>query len=199
MPRRRIQFSREFLIGTNLRALRIKHGYTLEHVAQVAGVSSSQIANVESGRRTLEGESLRRVLQLYDYSLAVFLTHIETLMGSAVAADDEVATPPPIPLIGRTAKQARVVLLHPTPSPDNPEHLLVVLPAETELWPAYIALPVLVRILVVSGSLLVETPHREYALEERQFLSIPPQKQHRFRNHTDSEACAYIWVETACL
>jgi transcriptional regulator with XRE-family HTH domain len=75
-----VQRKRAVIIGRNLRALRQKADKTLADVAQQVGISVSHLANAEHGRRTLGGENLRRVLQLYEFSLGVFLSHIERLL-----------------------------------------------------------------------------------------------------------------------
>ncbi|GIV54072.1 MAG: XRE family transcriptional regulator [Candidatus Kapaibacterium sp.] len=192
------------LIGTNLRALRRKHGLTLNQVAQEANISISHLANAEQGRRSIGGEQLRRILQCYGYSLGVFCTHIKLLLGSEdgfaePASDAEIIEHSPIPLIGRHNQEPHLLLLRPTPSTDEPEHLLLILPPGTELWRSYLVLPCRSSVAVAHGVLLVETKHREYALHASEYLSIPAEVPHRFRNHTRSETRAYIWVESAWL
>ncbi len=195
---------RAAIIGANLRALRLKHGYTLDSVARRASVSISHLANAEQGRRSLSGEQLRQVLDCYGFSLGVFLTHIESLLRPAeynVPPDPatEVIEYPPIRLIGKQSHEPQLFLLHPTYSETEPEHLLLILPPATELWRSYLVLPCRSSIGVAVGTVLVETPKREFALPTSGYLTIPAHTPHRFRNHTRSEARAYIWVETARL
>lgn len=188
------------LIGANLRALRKAHGKTLEEVAQAGGLSVSHLANVEHGRRTLDGEQLRQILQLYGYSLAVFLTHIATFLDPQYENnDDYVSQYEPIPLVGRHGGEATLLLLHPTPTIDTAAHLLLLLPPGGELWHKYLVLPHRCSLAIAQGTLLVETPHREYVLTENEYLALAPGVAHRFRNHTPAEARAYIWVESACI
>ncbi|GIV56459.1 MAG: hypothetical protein KatS3mg040_1227 [Candidatus Kapaibacterium sp.] len=190
------------LIGANLRALRRKAGKTLADVAQVAGVSISHLANAEHGRRMLGGEHLRRVVGLYGYSLGVFLSHIERLLqqeSTELSVDHRAIEPTPIVLIGQDSHEPHLVLLAPTYSVNDPEHLLLHLPAGTELWQPHLSLPVRCTVVCARGALLVETPQREHLLCESGFLVIPPELPHRFRNHTSTASTAYIWVERAWL
>lgn len=190
------------LIGANLRALRRKAGKTLAEVAQVAGVSVSHIANTEHGRRMIGGEQLRRVVGLYGYSLGVFLSHIHRLLqqGNTDAVAEQCAIEPtPIPLLGQDQSEPHLLLLVPTYSADEPELLLLHLPAGAHLWQPYLSLPVRCIVACARGALLVETPQREYLLSEGGSLIIPPELAHRFRNHTSTASSAYIWVEQAWL
>ncbi|RMF35643.1 MAG: helix-turn-helix domain-containing protein [Chlorobiota bacterium] len=194
--------ARAKLIGANLRALRRKVGKTLAEVARVAGVSVSHLANAEHGRRMLAGEYLRRVVALYGYSLGVFLSHIERLRTrekTEHSAELCAIEPTPIPLIGQDQREPHLLLLVPTFSADEPEHLLLHLPPGTELWQPHLSLPVRCTVACARGALLVETPQREYLLSESGFLVIPPEVPHRFRNHTTTASSAYIWVERAWL
>lgn len=192
---------RQELIGANLRALRLKHGITLDDAARAAGLSLSHLANVESGRRCIGGEQLRRVLNLYGYSLAVFLSHIESFVVNDGREHYEQTTEShePIPLVGRSESGARLLLLEPVLSVDRPAYMLLILPPGSELWQPHIVLPCCCRVGVARGELLIETPQREYVLAESQYLSIAASVPHRFRNHTTSESRAYIWSETACV
>jgi|DewCreStandDraft_2_1066082.scaffolds.fasta_scaffold00070_52 transcriptional regulator with XRE-family HTH domain len=190
------------LIGANLRALRRKAGKTLAEVAHVAGVSVSHLANAEHGRRMLGGEHLRRVVSLYGYSLGVFLSYIERLLQPErieSSTEYRAIEPTPIPLIGQDPREPQLVLLAPIFSADDPEHLLLHLPAGTELWQPHLSLPVRCTVVCARGALLVETPQREHLLCESGFLVIPPELPHRFRNHTSTASSAYIWVERAWL
>jgi transcriptional regulator with XRE-family HTH domain len=193
---------RTALIGANLQALRHKHGYTLSHVAEIAGISVSHLANVEQGRRSIGGEQLRQILQSFGYSLGVFMTHIESLLAPPNDSSEDqsggcIVEYRPIRLIGRNAHEPQLLLLHPTRSYEEPEHLLLILPAGRELWHSYLELPCRCSVAVACGALLVETRQREYTLAANNYLALPPGIQHRFRNHTGTEARAYIWVESA--
>ncbi|MCX7936407.1 MAG: XRE family transcriptional regulator [Chlorobi bacterium] len=188
-------------IGANLRALRRKTGKTLEEVATKAGVSVSHLANAEHGRRMLHGELLRNVLVLYGYSLAVFMSHIEKLIQplNENRNSDAVIPASPIPLMGYRPGQGELHLLHPVFSVEESAHLLLILPPEQELWHSYIVLPARCSVGVARGALLIETPQREFLLNDGEYATILPHQPHRFRNHTLAEARAYIWVETACI
>ncbi len=197
-----VQRKRSEIIGRNLRALRQKADMTLAYVAQKAGVSVSHLANAEHGRRTLGGEHLRRVLHLYGFSLGVFLSHIERLLASDQCVEytnNGAIEPLPIVLIGHDLREPQLILLIPTYTHDEPEHLLLRLPPGGELWREHLMLPVRCTIACSRGALLVETPFREHLLLEDHILIIPPELPHRFRNHTFDESSAYIWVERAWL
>lgn len=195
-----VAHERAHLIGANLRALRQTSGKTLEEVARAGRLSVSHLANAEQGRRTLDGEQLRRILQLYDYSLSVFMTHIATFLDADYQdTDSGVCHYKPIPLVGRLKGDSTLLLLHPTPTIEIPAHLLLRLPPGSELWQDYLVLPSRCSIAGARGAMLVETPHREYIIAESEYLSLSAGVAHRFRNHTTMEARAYIWVESACL
>lgn len=188
------------LVGANLRALRQMYGKTLEEAARAGNLSVSHLANAEQGRRTLDGEQLRRILQLYEYSLSVFMTHIAMLLDTDYQnTDGSVRYYKPIPLIGRQKDDPTLLLLHPTPTLETPAHCLLRLPPGGELWQDYLVLQSRCSVTVARGAMLVETPYREYILAENEYLALSAGVAHRFRNHTATEARAYIWVETACL
>ncbi len=197
-----VQRKRAVIIGRNLRALRQKADKTLADVAQQVGISVSHLANAEHGRRTLGGENLRRVLHLYGFSLGVFLSHIERLLISdqrEESTNNGAIEPLPILLIGHDLREPQLILLIPTYTHDEPEHLLLRLPPGSELWREHLMLPVRCTIACSRGALLVETPFREHLLLEDNILVIPPELPHRFRNHTSNASSAYIWVERAWL
>lgn len=188
------------LIAVNLRALRKRHGLTLREVAQVCGLSIPHLANVERGSRSISGEHLRLILQVYGYSLSVFLSLIESYLASPNSDDTAPARQySPIMLVGRDRHDSQLLLLRPTYSREQPAPLLLVLPPGAELWHAFLTLPEPCGIICGQGVLLVETQHREYTLKEGQYLELAAHIAHRFRNHTPTETRAYIWTATACV
>ena len=50
----------------NLRAIRLKHGFTQEELALELGISRCALANLESGRKSLPAKHIPKMLEILD-------------------------------------------------------------------------------------------------------------------------------------
>ena len=78
------------VLGANLRRLRTMQDVTLDTIAEKTSLSKSFLSLVESGKRKIQTEDLRRVLSCLKYSLGWFLSQTQDSVEDFPLKPDEI-------------------------------------------------------------------------------------------------------------
>lgn len=172
------------LIGSNLKKLRQIKDCTLEKAALSTGLSKSFLSLVENGNRRIKFADIRALLNVYGYSLGLFLSQIndQTQKHSVVISDSDMLL-----LDGfDNFADYSLRLAEPISTIEETQKLLLILPSAAELDIPLFGKQVKIEGFVAAGTLLIEFQNDEHTVKTNEFFRIHTEKNFRFRNFTDS-------------
>ena len=174
-------------LGENLRLLRRVCEKTLDEVAEKSGLSKSFIGFVENGQRRIKANDLRKLVWVYHYTLAWFLSKTQdTVDGFAFDPKALVQTRNHSILLdgSRIEGEFSIVLLRPLRHEKDTQFIEIYLPPETQMSNEFSTLKAHIRGYVCAGKLLIEMRDQEYIVHEKEEFSFDGFKDHIFRNFT---------------
>lgn len=186
------------LIGANLRALRVAHDCTLEEVARKTSLSKPFLSLVESGKRSIRSEDLRRVVMVFGFSLGYFLSQVERSLKEIPQSAPVVSgRESSILLDGKRKEDAySLLLMRIMNSADDTQVLRLHLPPCSQMSDSYISIDAPVRGVVSNGCLLLEIRGGdEYLVREGEEFLYDGKREHVLRNHTVQSSTSYLWIE----
>lgn len=185
------------VLGENIRRLRMTQDGTLDKLAEKTGLSKSFLSLVESGKRKIKAEDLRRILACYGYSLGWFLSQTQDsvedfpLQPNAIIQRKNNS----ILLDGkRTEGKFRMLLLRPMRKKTDYEIIELYLPANSQVTEEHIVIPSEVRGVVMRGTLLIVLKGDEYIAREREEFCYDGRIPHILRNYTDEPVIVTFFI-----
>lgn len=200
MPRHIAQQPR--IIGDRLKRLRVGRDWTVERLADAAGISKSYMSMIEGGKRGVKWPLLMRILHALGTTLCAFLTEHETVS----RAEDGI----------HSRRSSRIVLdgpapdergAMPIPPPSSYTHILtpwheglksevleIYLEPHTEWTESPICFNGQSVCVGTQGRLLLVTQGTEYVMREGETLQFDGAQPHSLRNYTDYPARTIVMV-----
>lgn len=182
-------------IGTRLNGLRVAHGYSIRGLAQKAGVSASQVSDIEKGKVEPSITTLKRLAEAMGTTITYFFSEHRPANGRVVRAAERVVVNggKSVPS-GIQSRGVRFSMA----SPEEAETIEAIyghyevgasLGEETythagEEWG-----------MVLRGRLKVVVGDEIHFLETGDSIWFPSTLPHRMEN-VASEATEYIWINT---
>lgn len=200
MPRHIIQHPR--YLGENLKRLRRSREWTVERLAQEAGVSKGYLSMIETGKRSPHWTVVMRIIHALGETLCNFFTYAESLLppedgirspreslilieGERPNERGQIAWPP--------AEQYTHIL---TPYHEGitSEVVELYLPPHSEWTPEPITFRGDVVCWGIQGRVLLELGSSEYVMHERECLHYSATIPHTLRNYTDNPSRAVLTI-----
>ncbi|MES2767320.1 MAG: XRE family transcriptional regulator [Bacteroidota bacterium] len=185
------------LLGENLRRLRATRDATLDAIAGKTGLSKSFLSLVESGKRKIKTDDLRRVLSYFGYSLGWFLSQTQDsvedfpLQPNAIIQKKNNS----ILLDGKRMEgKFRMLLLRPLRKKTDIEIIELYLPPHSQMTEQNTVIPVEVRGVVQRGTLLVVLKGDEYVIREREEFCFDGNIPHIMRNYTAEPSIITLFI-----
>ncbi len=190
MPRHIIHHPK--YLGENLKRLRKSRDWTLERVAEVAGISKGYVSLVESGKRTPHWSTVMRIVHGLGETLCSFFTRAESLPapedGIRTRRADRIVVDGDIPddrgNLPSTVK-GYTHILTPHHSDLRAEVVEIMLPPHSEWTPEPIRFNAGVTAYGVRGKLLLVCGGTEYVMHEGETMEYDAGNTHLLRNYTD--------------
>jgi len=203
MPRHIIHHPR--YLGENLKRLRRSREWTVERLAEAAGVSKGYLSLIETGKRSPHWTVIMRIIHALGETMCSFFTDAE----SVNPPEDGVhARRRDLILIEGDAPNERGAITWPPPG--RYTHILtpyhkgiasevvdIYLPPHTEWTPEPIAFTGNVACWGVLGRLLLVTSATEYVMHEGECLTYDASTRHLLRNYTDNPTRAILTITPA--
>ncbi len=174
-------------LGENLKQLRNIKEFSVNSAAERLGISTAYLSLIEKGSRQISDIMLFKLLKIYRYSLARFVSEtLDSVDHFKVDSSDYVINEKKkILLFGsREQDKSSIKLLRPLRHRTDSEMLEIFLPPEQELPDEKIAIDAEIRGVVCCGKLLVDFTNDEFtALEGDEFI-FDGSKAHSYRNYS---------------
>lgn len=179
-------------IGKNLQRLRSASERTLRDAAERAGISKAFLSLVENGKRRVKAPELRKILNVYNYSVGRFISEalfdVEDELNFIQQRKDFIL------LEGDLNKSVyHILLLRPVLHKHDIELLEIYLPPDTELN-YKLSISAEIRGIMKSGSMLIDFTNDENVANEGDEFSFDGKIPHIYRNHTANPATANLII-----
>lgn len=176
------------IVGDNLRQLRRKHGFSLEQLAQISGVSRAMLGQIETGKSAPTINLLARIAEALNVSVPSLISNSET-GGTVVVPRDRAM------ILTSSDGGFTCRALFPIGNPQGIEVYDVTIASNHTEYVAAHAPGAKKRLIVVSGELEVtvgeESPAR---LSEGDAILFNADSAHCLRNSGDKEVKAFLVV-----
>ncbi len=187
-------------LGQELRRLREWREWTLTEVAHRVGISKALLTLAEQGKRRLPLDVLRRLLALYDSSLALVASTACQTARIARGGQSWTGTNLLALVTDRSLRDSALRLLRPVLSREDPEWLELSLHAGAQLPPqGFWSFPVPSDGVAVEGHVLIEMPGDELFVRCGESFSLAADQPHRYRNYLNTPIRAVVVLPRAVL
>lgn len=200
MPRHIIQHPR--YLGENLKRLRRSREWTVERLAQEAGVSKGYLSMIETGKRTPHWTVVMRIIHVLGETLCSFFTGAESIQppedGIRSRREDliliEGERPDEKGRITRPPAAQYTHILTPYHEGIRSEVVELFLPPHSAWTPERITFKGEVVCTGVQGRVLLELGGTEYVMHEHESLGYCAMTPHTLRNYTDDPSYALLVI-----
>jgi len=174
------------LLAGRLRKERLERNWSMQDLANRAGVSKAMIGRMEQGEVSPTAHLLSKIANAFELTLSTLLARSESDQGEYLARDDQ-----PVWVDPQTRYIRRSVSAAGAKGPDLAE---VVLPPRTEVhFDEQSCALSSQQILVLDGGLVFEGPQKSFVLAAGDWLQVPDAGPRTFVNRK-SEPCRYLLV-----
>jgi len=171
------------LISSNLHNFRIIKQFTLKEVAAKANISLSYLSQIESGKRSISSEIVRKILYIYEIKLTTFASHIVKTYLEQRSSYYNKITDYKILISGKiNINEYSLLLTTPRISEIQSQILEYNIPIDYQTEDEFHNLDLELEIYVVQGKLLIYINNTEKIIEEGYAYGINGKSNYSFRN-----------------
>ena len=187
------------ILGKNLKKLRQISELKISEVSKQCGISESMISQVESGKKALAPIRLRSLLNVYNYSLGLFISHIHDEYDDFFMNFDEVHGKKENSLLlagSRNENEFGVLMTRPNKEKDKLQIVEISLEPQ-QIFPIdHFTIDDRVKGYVSKGELLLEFKNDEFMIKAGEEFEFDGSIPHNYRNFTSNQCVFILILET---
>jgi len=184
-------------IGKNLKKLRVINEFTIQNIADHSGLSTSFISQIEQGNRTVKPLDLRKIVDIYGFSLSIFISHLYEEKNKNVFDNSKIVHTfeDNILLFGKRNSNTNIFIQKPTFDLSNSQILQVSLDKKDKLFENYIIINTTITGILKQGTILLEFKDDEYLIKPGNEFHFKGNKLHRYRNMGNDIALITLFLK----